>query len=273
MPYPKAYIYVLALIPATILGFWPSYFSDIGSGETAFHAHGLSATLWILLLAAQSWSIHNKHFAWHRQLGTFSLALFPVFMTGFFMVFQTLSRKTLEGHNPFVEIIGVGIGSITAIAIITTGYLYYAGLRNRKNVQLHARYLLAIPFLFAEAVFGRVFNNFVPGLTVNGIEDVARIYWAFHLSELLAITIAMFLYLRERRYGRPFLIVSIAMVLQSVALEWMGQVYWWQEIFFAVANIPLVTTISAGIIVGALISWIGWSAPQRPKVRRIAAEQ
>lgn len=189
------------------------------------------------------------------------------------MVFQTHSRKTLEGDNPFVEIIGVGIGSITAIAIITTGYLYYAGLRNRKNVQLHARYLLAIPFLFAESVFGRVFNNFVPGLIVNEIEDVARIYWAFHLAELLAIALAMFLYLRERRYGRPFLIVSIAMVLQSVALEWMDQVYWWQEVFFAVANIPLVTTISAGIIVGALISWMGWSAPQRLQVRRSAAEK
>ena len=273
MPYPKAYIYILALIPVTFLGFWPSYFSDIGSAETAFHAHGVSATLWILLLAAQSWSIHNKHSAWHRQLGTFSLILFPVFMAGFFMVFQTHSEKTLQGHNPFVEIIGVGIGSITAIAIITTGYLYYAGLRNRKNVQLHARYLLAIPFLFSESVLGRVFNNFVPGLTVNGVEDAARIYWAFHLSELLAITIAMFLYLRERRYGRPFLIVSIAMVLQSVAMEWIDQVQWWQEIFFAMANIPLVATISAGIIVGALISWMGWSVPARPKVSRIAAEQ
>lgn len=229
--------------------------------------------LWILLLAAQSWSIHNKHFAWHRQLGTFSLALFPVFMTGFFLVFQTESQKILAGDDPYAQIIGVGIGSITAIAIITIGYLYYAGLRNRKNIQLHARYLLAIPFLFAESVFGRVFNNFVPGLTVNAIEDVALIYWAFHLSEFLAIAIAMFLYMRERRYGRPFLIVSIAMVLQSAALEWLDQVAWWRDIFLAVANIPVVITVSAGIVVGALISWLGWTAPHRLQVRHIAAEQ
>ncbi len=128
---------------------------------------------------------------------------------------------------------------------------------------------LAIPFLFAESVFGRIFNNFVPGLIVDGVEDIPLIYWGFHLSEILAITIALYLYFCERRFGHPFLVVSIAMALQSIAFESLDQVSWWREIFLATANVPVLVVAFAGIGIGAFLSWLGWTAPNQRRVRRV----
>lgn len=261
MPYPNAHLYVLALIPASILGFWPAYFSDVAAGSAAFHIHAISSTAWIVLLAAQSWSIHNKQRQWHRQMGVLSLFLFPIFLMGFFIVFQTESQKALLGEDPFKAAIGPSIGSITAIAIVATGYLYYCGLKYRSNVQLHARYLLAIPFLFTESVLGRILNSYTPGFRVTSLEEVHLIYWAFHLSEFLAIALAMYLYWLAPRFGRPFVVVSIVMVLQSIAIETLDQFSWWRELFFAIADVPVLVTAITGLGVGALVAWLGWIAP------------
>ena len=260
MPYPNAHFYIVGLVMATLLGFWPFYFSDMASAPIAFHFHGISATMWLVLLALQSWSIHNHRVDRHRRLGKASIALFPLFLSGFFLVFQTESQKTALG-NPFREVYGPGMGAITVIAIITTAYFYHSSLKNRRNVQLHARYMLAIPFLFAESVFGRILNNFVPGMIVDGVDKIPLVYLGFHLSQLAAIALALFLYFREPRFGRPFLVVSAVMIAQSIALETFDSLEWWRQSFISVAQIPFALTLLVGVSFGILVSWFAWNAP------------
>ena len=52
MPYRHAHWYILALIPASVLAFLP-YLLDLGEANFAIHVHSITATLWIVLLAAQ----------------------------------------------------------------------------------------------------------------------------------------------------------------------------------------------------------------------------
>ena len=47
MPYPRAHYYVLALAAVIAAGFWESYFSVWGSGAWQFHAHALTASIWV----------------------------------------------------------------------------------------------------------------------------------------------------------------------------------------------------------------------------------
>jgi hypothetical protein len=263
MPYPNAHFYVLGLILATVLGFWPTYFSVLGTSPGALHFHGITATLWMLVLAAQSRSIHNRRVLLHRQVGRLSLGLFPLFLAGFFLVFQSESRKALGG-DPFETIVGPGIGVVTIVAVVTIAYLFHGALKYRKSAQLHGRYLVSIPFMFAESVFSRIFNRYVPGLIVRGPEDVNLFYWAIHFSEVIAIGIALYLYTRAPRHGRPFLVVSFAMFLQSLSIETVEQVAWWREVYLAVADIPVVLMLSIGLATGALVAWFGWMGGGRP---------
>ncbi len=57
MPYPRAYIYVFVLLLLTFPAFWLNYYSQLADVPWQFHLHGVSATLWMLLLIWQSWTI------------------------------------------------------------------------------------------------------------------------------------------------------------------------------------------------------------------------
>ncbi|MFC5798106.1 hypothetical protein [Sphingopyxis terrae] len=66
----------------TLLAFWPGYFSRLGTAKIAWHIHAVTATAWMLLLAAQSWSIDRGERARHRSLGLAIFILVPMFMVG-----------------------------------------------------------------------------------------------------------------------------------------------------------------------------------------------
>ncbi len=258
---------MLSIIPLSILAFWDSFFSRIPEARAAVHLHSWSATLWVILLAVQNWVIHHRRFALHARLGQLSLAVFPVFLASFFLVIQSEAKTVLRG-DPFRTVFGPGIAVLTLIAAAAIGYLYHAGLKNRHTVPLHARYMLAIPLLFTESILGRIFNEYMPGLTVNSLEDVRRIYWAIHLSQLLAIAIALLLYLQDRTVGKPFLIVGVALVLQSIGLEVYDDVAWWRRVHLAGAGLPFFVALTTGTLVGILIVSRGWTAGKRDRNER-----
>ena len=69
MPYRFAHWLILMLIVLTVPAFWRSYLSDLSSSRIELHVHGVTASIWMALLAIQSWSIHNRHRRLHRALG------------------------------------------------------------------------------------------------------------------------------------------------------------------------------------------------------------
>ena len=50
MPYRRAWWAMLVLAPIILLAFWPAYFGALPTAPLAFHAHGLTATAWLLLV-------------------------------------------------------------------------------------------------------------------------------------------------------------------------------------------------------------------------------
>src|SRR5688572_28774178 len=52
MPYKNAPYYVLACIAVIAAGFWPSYFGVWGEVPWQFHAHGVAASIWVLMVLA-----------------------------------------------------------------------------------------------------------------------------------------------------------------------------------------------------------------------------
>ncbi|WP_447406154.1 hypothetical protein, partial [Clostridium perfringens] len=79
MPYRHAYRWLLGLFPLIALAFWPGYLGQLAQAPFALHAHGLTATAWLMLLTAQSWSIHARRAAWHRAAGLATFAVVPLF--------------------------------------------------------------------------------------------------------------------------------------------------------------------------------------------------
>jgi len=82
MPYRFSHWLILMLIGLTVPAFWRSYLSDLSSSRIELHVHGATASIWMALLAIQSWSIHHRHRRHYRALGKSSFILFPFLLVG-----------------------------------------------------------------------------------------------------------------------------------------------------------------------------------------------
>lgn len=110
LPYRHAWRWCLALIGLTIIAFWPGYLSRIGGEKVTSHFHAITATAWMLLLAAQSRSIDRGERARHRSLGLAIFALVPLFFAGGAGVEHSMAVATGSGHDPFYNIWGPSLG-------------------------------------------------------------------------------------------------------------------------------------------------------------------
>ena len=82
MPYPRAHYYVLAVIAVIAGRLLAELFRRWASVPWQFHAHGIAASLWVIMVAAQSWTAHHRQLPLHRAVGKSSLLLFPFLIGG-----------------------------------------------------------------------------------------------------------------------------------------------------------------------------------------------
>lgn len=265
MPYRNAWVYCIAMIAMTILAFWPGYFSRLGTAKIAWHIHAVTATAWMLLLAAQSWSIDRGERARHRSLGLAIFILVPMFMVGAAGVGHSMAIATASGQDPFYKLWGSALGFVDLIG--AAAFLLFAAmaLKERRNVARHAAWLLATPLLLIPPALARVYNAHLPGLIINGPQDFPLFRWSVHLGGLTGVVIGLWLWSRHRRHGQPWLIVAAVIVLQSLAFETVGFSTIWNGAFTAFAGVSPPIHAASAAIVAAVALWWGWRAvPLRP---------
>src|ERR1044072_2662899 len=95
MPYPRAHYYVLVVMAVIVAGFWPSYFTVWSSVPWQSHPHGIPASLWVMMVLAQSWTAHHRQLPLHRAGGKASLLLFP------FLIGGPRARSDRPPHAPW----------------------------------------------------------------------------------------------------------------------------------------------------------------------------
>lgn len=256
MPYPRAHYYLLLLIPLVGLAFWPGYFSRLDEAPLAFHLHGITASLWMLLLITQSWAIHGRRRALHRALGRTSIVLVPLFLVGGFLVLKSMSQQTY-GEHPFFQVFGAGLGLIDLLAVLFFAAFYAAALRYRRRVQLHARYMIATILLLTMPIGTRVLNAYVPGFRIEGPEDMYLFAVALHLSNAVGLLFALGLYLQDRAHGRPFLLVMAFMAASGIGFQWLAEMAPWQGLFRLLGELPSGAMVLLGLVLAAGALWRG----------------
>lgn len=262
MPFKRAHYFVILLIVATGFAFWSSYLGKLSSAPAAWHLHGVSAGLWMALLAIQSWSATTRRFALHGAAGKASLALFPIFFAGGWGVVWTMAKAT--PGDIFYEIYGARLGTLDISANFAVGWLYYVALRDRRNVQLHARAMLATPIFLISPILGRLFDHFMPGLIMAGPQDFYLFAYSTHLANLVALLLALWLYRQAPRHGSAFLFTAIIIGIQSILFETLGRRAAWRALFVGIGSLPELPWLLLWLAVGAAIAWFGWTAGRKP---------
>ncbi|HEX2762996.1 MAG TPA: hypothetical protein VHM92_03995 [Allosphingosinicella sp.] len=266
MPYPRAHYYVLIVIAVIVAGFWPSYFGVWGTVPWQFHAHGVAASIWVLMVAAQSWTAHHRQLPLHRAVGKSSLLLFPFLIGGLAAIIDVTAKGFVAADDPARTMFGASFLIGLAIAIAAYVTVYYRALKYRRKVWVHSGYMLTTPLILFESPFGRILNGFMPGLTIRGVEDVPRIMPAILWSMALELAFITLIWLRYRERANPFLVAGAFIIAQMVTMGLMTNSALLKSLLFALGQTPSAAVVLGGFAIGALTSWAGWNAGKRPAV-------
>lgn len=253
MPYRYAhYAILLILLPAIVVAFTPRYFSTLGSASFAFHAHGLTASLWVLLVMAQSWTAHAKRFVLHRRVARTLLVLVPLFAAGGVLAMQSMAEKFVTKSDPFYAVLGPRLGLDDVVATTALVLMVRAAVVNRRRMGLHAAYMLSTVLLVLSPVVARLPIPLIP-----------------HLGDAITILVALGLYAVRRRDGRPFLIVAALSVLRVVQFHTVAASDAWAGLFSRLVGVPSVPLAIAAMLAAGLAIWTVW--PWQPRRAASAA--
>jgi hypothetical protein len=273
VPYRHAHYFLGVVLLVIVTGFWASYFAPLGNSmPLAFHVHAISSMAWIGLLLAQHFAIHRRANALHRQMGLASFALFPFLMLGFMMILNLSASRYAAQESDFILYAGpsFGLGMLVSNAAYLT--LFYLAMKHRRNVKLHAGFMLATPMILFESPFSRIIGNYMPWMNVIGSEGPQGLFDTIVIGDMIMAALAITLYFMDRKHGLPWLVAIFFLVLQSIVM-WFAPFYGSiiGPAFAAYAAIPEAVTLPLGAALGSAAGWLGWEAGKPPARKPAAA--
>ncbi|MGK6324306.1 hypothetical protein ACMGDM_14650 [Sphingomonas sp. DT-51] len=265
MPYRRAHWMVVLLLPLILLAFWPAYFGALSAAPLALHAHGLSATLWLTLLAVQSWSIHDRRLALHRAAGVMVFALVPLFAGASLAAVQGNVTLFAAASDPFHATFGARLALVDLVALVTFVALVRQALLRRRQVRAHGAAMLATALLVLPPILGRLFPV-LPGFFDWNVAGHRGFALSFQLAMLSATLGALALYRSE--HARAFVAVALSLGIQAIGFETLGASAAWANAARALLAVPapLLFALAALAAAGALAEgW--WRVPPRARPR------
>lgn len=263
MPYPFTHHAAALVLVAVIIGFWPSYFGQLGEAPLAFHVHGLVASAWLLLVGFQSWTIHNGRRGLHRWFGRTSLVLFPLLIMSLVMI-ADLSASIFASGDSYYAVVGTTFGLATWVALLAYLVLITLALRHRRNVRLHGGFMVASLFFLWEPAASRLLVEYAGPFAIEGPADFGKVKHVIALSSAMVVPVGLYLYAKNRAHGLPFLIGTGFLLAQIAAIYWIADLGVFRDFFAAYAQWGPGITAGAGLVVGAAAAWIGWQYPKAP---------
>ena len=224
--YKRAYLYFMLAFIVALWGFYPSFYSRVGQTDPVLIFHGAVATIWLLMLIAQSWLYAHRHLRAHRLVGRASLIVVPLFVVSGILVIHSMMAGQERG---FVKAFGTILGFLDVTSIAYFAWTYGMALRHRKNLQLHARYMASTAVLLLPPALARALGGLnLPFLT----SFMAVLHSVYLLTELVIIG----LLLSDWRHGgirKPYVILFGFTVLQHVSIVIVPTQGWVKELFRA----------------------------------------
>lgn len=225
--YQYAHLYLALGLVIVLIGFSKTYFGKLGDFTFPYHLHGISATLWMILLIVQPYLFQKGLLKTHRILGWTSLVLVPlIIIAGVIMM-----RLMIQGQENYPPNIVYKLAFIDAFTLLGFAVLYILALYFRKNLMLHSRFMVTTIFGPLVPALTRMFI-FILGIASNFNEGLTYSY-------LLIEMVLIFIIWKERSIREikftyvPFLIfIVVQHGLMYYANEWT----WWKVLMDNFAN-------------------------------------
>ncbi len=152
----SAFLFVTFFI-LTLWAFWSSYYGVLERPHsTSVHLHGISMTLWCVMLIMQALLIRYRKHHIHRVTGKLSFLLVPfILVAGVIMAHDTIGNVR-AGTTAYYYLAALMFNSLIVFAI-----LYILAIVHRKTPATHARYMICTILPLMTPVTDRIiYKNF-----------------------------------------------------------------------------------------------------------------
>lgn len=215
-----AFYFLLALLIA-VAGFWPSYFAQLPQTDAAHHLHGISATAWMLLLIAQAWLQRTRQRVAHRLLGRASILVVIAFVVSGALMMQAMLRSS----SPFSQQFGVRLAFLDLTSVLFFVLAYGLAIAQRRNVQLHARWMASTALLVLPPALSRFLGHYVPG-----VESFDQALYGAYLIVEAAVLVLIAQDWRSGGLRAPYLALLALMLAQHGLVGQVSEAAWWRPI-------------------------------------------
>lgn len=215
-----AFYFLLALLIA-VAGFWPSYFAQLPQTDAAHHLHGISATCWMLLLITQAWLQRTRRRRAHRWLGRASILVVIAFAVSGALMMQAMLRSS----SPFSQQFGVRLAFLDLTSVLFFVLAYGLAIAQRRNVQLHARWMASTALLVLPPALSRFLGHYVPG-----VESFDQALYGSYLIVEAAVLVLIAQDCRSGGLRAPYLALLALMLVQHGLVGRVSEAAWWLPI-------------------------------------------
>jgi len=225
--YKYAHIYLALGLVVALIGFSKSYFNKLSEFSFSYHLHGISATLWMLLLIIQPYLFQKGKIKTHRLLGRSSLVLVPLIIIGGVIMMKLM----IQGQANYPPNIVYTLAFIDVCTLFGFAVLYILALYFRKNLKLHSRFMVST-----------IFGPLVPALTrlyLIVLAVASNFTDALTYSYLAVELVLLIIILKERNVKEikmTYVPFFIFIVVQHILIYYIDDWNWWKTLMNNFAN-------------------------------------
>ena len=217
--YSHAHLWFTGLLLLLILGFWPSYFSPSASSATfAHHFHSVVMLIWILMLIAQPWLIRTKKRSLHRAIGRSSLVIAPLVVVSALNVVHEQLGAPVPPYPPIL----LSFFWLGAASALLYGLLYTLAILNRRDMQIHARYMAATSLVFITPGAGRLLGRIGEETGISMFNFQLGL-WA---PVLVGIIMLMVEFKKDGRIRTPWALATALILIIVLGFYFLPQFSW-----------------------------------------------
>lgn len=218
-PFARAPHALLLILALALLAFYPSYLSRLPQTDAVRHFHASVAFTWMLLLVVQATLARMRKFHWHRPLGKAVYVIAPLFLASGVLILHEMASFA----NPFQQAFGAQLIFVDLVTVVFYAVAVWQALRHRRNVQVHARWMISTALVLLPPVFARLI-----GMTGQVESFEAAFHGAFFATEAIMLAVLW----RDARAGKgaaAYWAVLGASVLAHIGFVVVPHVPAWTE--------------------------------------------
>lgn len=220
--YRHTHLWLLIPLSIVILGFLPSYWMRFAEAPWRQHLHGLTATLWFVLLVTQPYLIAQGRLQSHRLFGMLALIVAGgVVISALGAIPYNLVNERLPDEAKY------GLSFVDIVLVPGFAAAVIMAIKNAGNVDDHARWMISSVFWAVSPALFRLL--IVPFFLLTDFGPDLAAPLALAAAGAANILLLLVLMWRDERAHPAFVTAALgSLVLFSPAL--IGKMQWWRHI-------------------------------------------